>query len=143
MKFNSVQSLNEAVFVKSYSVQAIARKRNMMMNAIQLNDNEFMNWVRDRMYRLAQQNSLSIKDLKLDYITGGFIEWEKVLRQGDKDFDQYSEQFVTYSQKFIRFASKIIKDNIVNPEPGKLKPSEDEVAPISPKMIKHQISDNV
>ena len=51
--------------------------------------------------------------------------------------------FTYYSQKFMKFSSKILRDNIANPDPDKLKPSEDAVPPVSPKMVKYQASDNV
>lgn len=141
MKFTSTkQKLVEEVFVKDYSVQAIARKRNMMMNSLQLTDTEFMNWVRDRMYRVAEQNGIAIKDLSMDYVSAGFKEWENTFRQGDKDFDQYQQQFVDYSQKFLKFASQIASEAVTNPTPGKMTPSEDKVPPVSPNMMKFQAS---
>lgn len=112
------------------------------MNSLQLNDQEFMNWVRDRLYRVSQQNRISIKDMKIDLIIGGFREWENVLRQGDKDFDQYSEQFTTYTQKFIKFSGKILQNTIIDSTPGKLNPTQEEIPPVSPKMMKFQASDN-
>jgi hypothetical protein len=142
MKFKSKLPLLEEVFIKPYSIQAIARKRNMMMNTLQLNDQEFMNWVRDRLYRSAEQNKIPIKELKLNYITDGLKEWENTLRQGDKDFDQYSDEFMQYSEKFIKFASKILRDSTIDPNPNKLKPDSEEVPPVSPKMMKFQASDN-
>lgn len=142
MRFTFKKQLNEEVFVKPYSSQAIARKRNMMMNALQLNDQEFMNWVRDRMYRLSQQNGMSVKDLTMDLIANGFKEWENTFRQGDKEFDQYSDEFNNYSQKFMKYAGKMMKDNTLNPSPDKLNPDENAVPPVSPKMIKFQSSDN-
>jgi molecular chaperone GrpE (heat shock protein) len=143
MKFTSKRTLQEEVVIRPYSVQAIARKRNMMMNALQLNDSEFMNWVRDRMYRVAEQNKISIKELPMDLVSAGFQEWENKFRQSDKDFDQYKQQFMEYSQKFMKFASQISGEAITNPNPGQLTPSADAVPPVSPKMIKFQASDNV
>lgn len=143
MKFTAKKSLNEEVVIKDYSVQAIARKRNMLMNTLQLNDVEFMNWVRDRMYRVAEQNKLPIKDLSMDLVAAGFQEWETKLRQGDKDFDKYSQQFTQYSERFMRFASQITKQAITDPNPGKLTPDQEVVPPTSPKMVKFQASDNV
>jgi hypothetical protein len=143
MKFTAKKSLNEEVVIKQYSVQAIARKRNMLMNTLQLNDVEFMNWVRDRMYRVAEQNKLPIKDLSIDLVASGFQEWERTLRQGDKDFDKYSQQFTQYSERFMRFASQITKQAITDPNPGKLTPNQEVVPPTSPKMVKFQASDNV
>lgn len=141
MKY-SKNYLKEEIFVKPYSVQAIARKRNMLMNSLQLNDQEFMNWVRDRLYRVSEQNKISIKDMKIDLVIGGLREWENVLRQGDKDFDQYSNEFTTYTQKFIKFAGRILQETVVDPNPGKLNPTPEEVPPVSPKMMKFQASDN-
>ena len=143
MKFTSKRTLQEEVVIRPYSVQAIARKRNMMMNALQLNDSEFMNWVRDRMYRVAEQNKISIKELPMDLVSAGFQEWENKFRQSDKDFDQYKQQFMEYSQKFMKFASQISGEAITNPNPGQLTPGADAVPPVSPKMIKFQASDNV
>jgi hypothetical protein len=142
MKLKNINTLSEEVFIRPYSVQAVARKRNSLMNALQLNDNEFMNWVRDRLYRLAEQNKLPIKELTIDLIAAGFREWENTFRQSDKDFDQYMDEFNTYSQKFMKFSSRILKSNITDPDPNKLKPSEDAVPPVSPKMVKFQVSDN-
>ena len=113
------------------------------MNTLQLNDVEFMNWVRDRMYRVAEQNKLPIKDLSMDLVAAGFQEWETKLRQGDKDFDKYSQQFTQYSERFMRFASQITKQAITDPNPGKLTPDQEVVPPTSPKMVKFQASDNV
>ena len=138
MIFAPIQKLKEEVIIRPYSVQAIARKRNMMMNTLQLDDSQFMNWVRDRMYRVAEQNKLPIKELTMDYVSMGFKEWEKTLRQGDKDFDQYQQQFMDYSQKFLKYASRVATDAISNPKTGKLSPSEDEVPPTSPNMVKFQ-----
>lgn len=112
------------------------------MNSLQLNDQEFMNWVRDRLYRVAEQNKIPIKELSMDLIISGFKEWENTFRQGDKDFDQYAGEFSQYSQRFIKFAGKVMRDNTVNPSPGKMTPSAEAVPPISPKMVKFQTSDN-
>lgn len=142
MKFISKKLLFEEVFVKEYSVQAIARKRNMMMNTLQLNDQEFMNWVRDRLYRVAEQNKIPIKELSMDLVISGFKEWENTFRQGDKDFDQYADEFSQYSQRFIKFAGRVMRENTVNPSPGKMTPSAEAVPPTSPKMVKFQTSDN-
>jgi len=141
MKFTFKKSLNEEVVIRPYSVQAIARKRNMMMNSLQLNDQEFMNWVRDRLYRVAEQNSIPIKDLKIDMVSEGFKKWEDTFRQGDKDFDQYRDEFTQYVSKFMGFAARILRSSVDNP--GKLTPDAEEVPPVSPKMMKFQASDNV
>jgi len=140
MKFKFKKILNEEVVIRPYSVQAIARKRNMMMNALQLNEQEFTNWVRDRLYRVAEQSGIPIKELKIDLVAEGFRKWEETLRQGDRDFDQYREEFIKYSQKFMAVSAKILRSSIENP--GKLNPSEEEVPPVSPKMVKFQTSDN-
>jgi hypothetical protein len=42
-------SINEEAIIKQYSVQAVGRKRNTMMNAMQLNDAEYLNWFQDRL----------------------------------------------------------------------------------------------
>jgi hypothetical protein len=133
--------LNEEVVIRPYSVQAIARKRNMMMNTLQLNDEEFLNWVRDRLYRVAEQNRIPVKELKIDIISQGFRAWEDTFRQSDKDFDQYREEFSQYVNRFLGFSSRILRSSIDNP--GKLNPSAEEVPPVSPKMVKFQASDNV
>ena len=143
MKFTTKKPLFEEVVIKPYSVQAIARKRNMLMNTLQLNDVEFMNWVRDRMYRVAEQNGVPVKELSMDLISAGFKEWETTLRQGDKDFDKYAQQFMEYSEKFMRFATQITRQATTDPNPGKLTPDENVVPPSSPKMVKFQASDNV
>ena len=140
MKFTFKKLLNEEVVIRPYSVQAIARKRNMMMNSLQLNDQEFMNWVRDRLYRVAEQNAIPIKDLKIDMVAEGFKKWEDTFRQGDKDFDQYRDQFTRYVSKFMGFAARILRSSVDNP--GKLTPNVEEVPPVSPKMMKFQASDN-
>jgi hypothetical protein len=140
MKFTFKKLLNEEVVIRPYSVQAIARKRNMMMNSLQLNDQEFMNWVRDRLYRVAEQNAIPIKDLKIDMVAEGFKKWEDTFRQGDKDFDQYRDQFTRYVSKFMGFAARILRSSVDNP--GKLTPDAEEVPPVSPKMMKFQASDN-
>jgi len=140
MKFKYQKLLTEEIVVKPYSVQAIARKRNMLMNSLQLNDQEFTNWVRDRLYRVAEQNQTPIKDLKIDVIAGGFKVWENTLRQSDKDFDQYRDEFNQYVSKFMGVATKILRTSMDTP--GKLTPSAEEVPPVSPKMMKYQASDN-
>lgn len=140
MKFKYQKLLNEEVVIRPYSVQAIARKRNMLMNSLQLNDNEFMNWVRDRLYRVAEQSGIPIKELKIDLVAEGFRKWEETLRQGDKDFDQYRDEFNKYTTKFMGYAARILRSSTDNP--GKLTPTAEEVPPVSPKMMKFQASDN-
>jgi hypothetical protein len=55
--------LNEMVSVKEYPVQAIGRKRNVFLNALQLDEAEFANWVKDRLYRVAEKNKVPVKTL--------------------------------------------------------------------------------
>ena len=141
MKFTS-KLLKEEVVIKAYSVQAIARKRNSMMNALELNDTEFLNWVRDRLYRVAEQNKVPVKDLKIDTISDGLAKWENTFRQGDQKFDEYRDQFSEYQKKFLSSATGIMRDNTTNPTPDQLNPSAEQVPPISPKMVKYQASDN-
>lgn len=141
MKFTS-KLLKEEVVIRPYSVQAIARKRNSMMNALELNDTEFLNWVRDRLYRVAEQNKVPVKDLKIDTISDGLAKWENTFRQGDQKFDEYRDQFSEYQKKFLSSAAGIMRDNTTNPTPDQLNPSAEQVPPISPNMVKYQASDN-
>lgn len=141
MKFTS-KFLKEEVVIKPYSVQAIARKRNTMMNTLQLNDTEFVNWVRDRLYRVAEQNKIPVKDLKLDLISDGLAKWESTFRQGDQKFDQYRDQFAQYQKKFLEFSTNIMRETTVDPTPDQLNPDENVAPPVSPNMVKFQASDN-
>lgn len=133
--FTFRNKLHEEVILRPYSVQALGRKRNVMLNTMQLNDEEFAGWVQDRLYRVAEQNKIPIGQLPLDYVVTGFQKWEDAFRNGDQAWNEYKEQFSEYSKRFIDTARKMLQDK--NQNPG-ASPSEQ---PMSPNMVKYEASD--
>lgn len=133
--FQFRNKLNEEVILRPYSVQALGRKRNVMLNTMQLNDEEFSGWVQDRLYRVAEQNKIPIGQLPLDYVVSGFQKWEEAFRSGDGAWGEYKEQFTEYSKRFIDTARKMLQAKYENPgESAKQQP-------VSPNMVKYEASD--
>lgn len=135
MNFDQLKSkLFEAVSVKEYPVQALGRKRNMFINALQLDEEEFGNWVKDRLYRVAERNKVPVKSLNYKEIVDGMQEWKRTFQRGDPKWDEFSGAFEEYSKKFLNLAERVIKENI------QLGSSADKNTVMSPKMIKYQAS---
>lgn len=126
--------LTEAVSVKEYPVQALGRKRNVFVNALQLDEAEFSNWVKDRLYRVAEKNKVPVKDLNYKDIIDGMEQWKESFQKGDPKWDEFSGAFEEYTKKFLNLAEKIIKDNI---QTGGTKDTEKTM---SPKMLKYKAS---
>lgn len=135
MNFYDLRSrLDEAVTVKEYPVQALGRKRNVFVNALQLDEAEFSNWVKDRLYRVAERNKVPVKSLNYKDIADGMEQWKESFQKGDPKWDEYSGSFEEYSKKFLNLAEKIIKNNIQTGGSGDADES------ISPKMLKYEAS---
>jgi hypothetical protein len=136
MNFSSFRNkLNEEVVLRPYSVQALGRKRNVMLNTLQLDDNEFAGWVQDRLYRVAEQNKIPIGQLPIDYVVNGFQKWEDAFRNGDPVWESYKTQFTEYSKRFIDTARKMIQDKYERPGTS---PTEQ---PMAPGMVKYEAAD--
>jgi len=126
--------LGEAVDIKDYPVQAIGRKRNQFMNALQLDTNEFNSWVTDRLYRVAERNDVPVKSLNYKDIIDGMQKWKDTFQQKDQEWNQFSGAFEEYSKKFLDASETILKQNINNPN-GQPAPQS---APMSPTMVKNE-----
>jgi len=126
--------LNEAVTVKEYPVQALGRKRNVFVNALQLNEEEFTNWVKDRLYRVAERNKVPVKSLNYKDIVDGMEQWKESFQRGDPKWDEFSGAFEEYTKKFLNLAEKFIKQNIQTGGTG------DAESTMSPKMLKYKAS---
>jgi hypothetical protein len=126
--------LNEMVSVKEYPVQAVGRKRNVFLNALQLDEAEFANWVKDRLYRVAEKNKVPVKTLSYNDIAEGMEKWKETFQKNDPKWDEYSGAFEEYSKKFLNLAEKFIKQNIQTGGTG------DAESTISPKMLKYEAS---
>jgi hypothetical protein len=126
--------LNEMVSVKEYPVQAVGRKRNVFLNALQLDEAEFANWVKDRLYRVAEKNKVPVKTLSYNDIAEGMEKWKETFQKSDPKWDEYSGAFEEYSKKFLNLAEKFIKQNIQTGGTG------DAESTISPKMLKYEAS---
>jgi hypothetical protein len=120
--------INEEVILRPYSVQALGRKRNVMLRTMELNDSEFASWVQDRLYRVAEQNKIPIEQLPIDYVVTGFQKWEDALRNGDPIWEQYKQQFSEYSKRFIDTARKMVQAKYQGDS-------------MSPGMVKYEASD--
>jgi len=129
MNFSQFRNLlNEEVTLRPYSVQALGRKRNVMLKTMELNEPEFASWVQDRLYRVAEQNKIPIDQLPLDYVESGFQKWEDAFRNGDPIWEQYREQFTEYSKRFLDTARKMIQ-------------SKYETNPMAPGMVPYEAAD--
>ena len=126
--------LNEAVSVKEYPVQAVGRKRNVFVNALQLDEAEFANWVKDRLYRVAERNKVPVKSLSYKDIAEGMERWKETFQKNDPKWDEFSAAFEEYSKKFLNLAEKFIKQNI------QIGGSSDTESTMSPKMLKYEAS---
>jgi hypothetical protein len=126
--------IGEAVTVKEYPVQAIGRKRNVFVNALQLDQEEFTNWVKDRLYRVAERNKVPVKSLNYKDIADGMEQWKETFQKSDPKWDEYSGAFEEYSKKFLSLAEKFIKQSIQTGGSG------DAEKTISPKMLKFKAS---
>jgi hypothetical protein len=126
--------IGEAVAVKEYPVQAVGRKRNVFVNALQLDQEEFTNWVKDRLYRVAERNKVPVKSLNYKDIADGMEQWKETFQKSDPKWDEYSGAFEEYSKKFLSLAEKFIKQSIQTGGSG------DAEKTISPKMLKFKAS---
>lgn len=126
--------LNEMVSVKEYPVQAIGRKRNVFVNTLALNEEEFSNWVQDRLYRVAQRNKVPVKSLNYKDIVAGLQAWKETFQKGDPKWNEFSGAYEEYRRKFLAIAEKHIKNNIQTNAPVK------KDSTFSPKMLKTKSS---
>lgn len=106
--FELINTLSEDAQVRSYSPQALGRKRNMFLNTLALDEKEFREWVQNRLYRIAYDNKRSISDFNPKDIEIGLTKWEGILRNGDPGFGKYQSQFSAYKQRFLKVASAIL-----------------------------------
>lgn len=135
MNFEQLKfKLFEAVSVKEYPVQALGRKRNVFVNALQLDEEEFINWVKDRLYRVAERNKVPVKSLNYKDIVDGMEQWKEAFQKGDPKWDEFSGAFEEYSKKFLNQAEKFIKQSIQTGGSG------DAESTMSPKMLKYKAS---
>lgn len=141
----NMPSINEEAVIKQYSVQAVGRKRNTMMNAMQLDDAEFLNWVQDRLYRLAHENERPVSEFTVKDLMSGLQRWENLFSSQDKDWGKYRDSFMKYKDRFIKAASVILNTGAaagsLNEPPSKAAPNNAQGAPSSPTMLKHQAAD--
>jgi len=137
---NSSVNLNEDASIRSYSPQAMGRKRNMFLHATALDGDAFAAWVRDRLYRIAYDNQKSVSDFTPKDIEMGLNKWEEALRQGDKEFGKYLDQFRLYTHRFMEVAKSLMNKG----EPSQaVKPSTAgspsvEGAPATPKLLRYK-----
>lgn len=138
----SMPSINEAAIIKQYSVQAVGRKRTTMMNAMQLDDAEFLNWVQDRLYRLAHENERPVSEFSVKDLASGLQQWENLFSSQDKEWGKYRDAFMKYKDRFIKAASVILNtaqaSGSLNDSPSKAAPNNTLGSPASPTMVKHQ-----
>jgi len=138
-------SINEEAIIKQYSVQAVGRKRNTMMNAMQLNDAEFLNWVQDRLYRLAHENERAVVEFSIKDLSAGLQRWESLFSEQDKDWGKYRDTFMKYKDRFIKAATVILNtgqaSGSLNDSPSKAAPNNTKGSPATPAMLKQQASD--
>jgi hypothetical protein len=139
-------SINEEAVIKQYSVQAVGRKRNTMMNAMQLDDSEFLNWVQDRLYRLAHENERPVSTFTVKDLTSGLQQWENLFSSQDKDWGKYRDAFMKYKDRFIKAATVILNtaeaSGSLNEPPSKAAPNNVEGSPASPTMMGFQSSNS-
>jgi hypothetical protein len=142
---DTMPSINEAAVIKQYSVQAVGRKRNTMMNAMQLDDAEFLNWVQDRLYRLAHENERPVSDFTVKDLTGGLQQWENLFSSQDKDWGKYRDAFMKYKDRFIKAATVILNtgqaSGSLSEPPSKAAPNNTQGSPATPTMVKFQGAD--
>lgn len=138
----SMKPVNEEAVIKDYSVQAVGRKRNTMMNAMQLDDAEFVNWVQDRLYRLAHENERPVSEFTVKDLASGLQQWEILFSNQDKDWGKYRDAFMKYKDRFIKAATVILNtaeaSGSLNEPPSKAAPNNVQGAPSTPTMMKFQ-----
>ena len=138
-------SIYEEAVIKQYSVQAVGRKRNTMMNAMQLDDAEFLNWVQDRLYRLAHENERPVSEFSVKDLMSGLQRWENLFSTQDKEWGKYRDPFMKYKDRFIKAASIILNTGAasgsLNEPPSKAAPNNIAGSPATPTMMKHQAVD--
>ena len=141
----NMPSIHEEAIIKQYSVQAVGRKRNTMVNAMQLNDAEFLNWVQDRLYRLAHENERAVAEFSIKDIASGLQQWENLFASEDKDWGKYRDSFMKYKDRFIKAATVILNTGqaagSLNDTPSEAPPNNVQGSPATPKMLKHQAAD--
>jgi len=141
----NMPSIHEEAVIKQYSVQAVGRKRNTMMNAMQLDDAEFLNWVQDRLYRLAHENERPVSEFTVKDLMSGLQRWENLFSTQDKEWGTYRDPFMKYKDRFIKAASIILNTGAasgsLNEPPSKAAPNNVSGSPATPTMIKHQAAD--
>lgn len=141
----SMKPVNEEAVIKDYSVQAVGRKRNTMMNAMQLDDAEFVNWVQDRLYRLAHENERPVSEFTIKDLASGLQQWEILFSNQDKDWGKYRDAFMKYKDRFIKAATVILNtaeaSGSLNEPPSKAAPNNVQGAPSTPTMMKFQGAD--
>ena len=137
---NKPNNLNEDASIRSYSPQALGRKRNMFLHATALDGDAFAAWVRDRLYRIAYDNQKSVSDFTPKDIEMGLNKWEDSLRQGDKEFGKYLDQFRLYSHRFMDVAKALMNkgDESLGVKPSKAPAPSVEGAPSSPKLLRYK-----
>ena len=133
-------SLNEEANIRSYSPQAIGRKRNTFLHTLALDNDAFVAWVRDRLYRIAYDNQNSISDYTPKDIEMGLSRWEDALRQGDNQFGKYTEQFREYTKRFLEAAKILLAQGeaSLGVKPSKAPSPTIEGSPTSPKLLKYK-----
>jgi len=142
---NKMKSIQEAANVKPYPAQALGRKRNMFLKALALDDDKFMEWVQNRLYRLAYDNNRSMTDFTPKDIALGFQKWEGILRNGDPGFGQYDNQFKAFTDRFLKAATSILTNATAGQGTEGTKPNEAPSMtpagePVSPTMLDYNIS---
>ena len=137
---SSQKPLNEEAQIRSYSPQALGRKRNMFLHATALDGDAFAAWVRDRLYRIAYDNQKSVSDFTPKDIEMGLNKWEESLRQGDKDFGKYLDQFRLYTHRFMDVAKALMNkgEESLGVKPSKAPSPSVEGAPSSPKLLRYK-----
>lgn len=132
--------LKEEASIRSYSPQALGRKRNMFLHATALDGDAFAAFVRDRLYRIAYDNQRSVADFTPRDIEMGLNRWEEVLRQGDKQFGKYLDQFRLYAHRFMDVAKALIQQGepSLGDKPSEAGPPSVEGAPSTPKLLRYK-----
>lgn len=137
---NSSENLKEDASIRSYSPQAMGRKRNMFLHATALDGDAFAAWVRDRLYRIAYDNQKSVSDFTPKDIEMGLNKWEESLRQGDKQFGKYLDQFRLYTHRFMEVAKSLMNKGEPSQgvSPSKAASPSVEGAPATPKLLRYK-----
>lgn len=132
--------LKEEANIRSYSPQALGRKRNTFLHTLALDNDSFVAWVRDRLYRIAYDNQNSVSDYTPKDIEMGLSRWEDALRQGDNQFGKYTEQFREYTKRFIEAAKILLSqgEGSLGVKPSKAPAPTIEGSPASPKLLKYK-----